>query len=220
MDKKCLRAEEIIDYIEKRLPDRARTRAEKHLSECDECLEEAVMAMGVVRGGDLAEFDPVPAQVTRGAIKAVKESRQRSLPEELGRFIKKIKVELNRIMHQTLPVQGFSLVPVRGEKTIVSDDLIRIKKSFSGFDAEIEIEKTGEKKACLKVMVKGKVADNPIRVSLFRSERELFSYLTNGTNALFEDIPFAEYVLTFTRDRSKIGEYLFEIKESRHGRKR
>jgi hypothetical protein len=219
MDKKCLRAEEIIDYLKKRLPGKARTRAEQHLSECDECLEEAIIAMGVVRGGDLAECDPVPAEVTRKAIKAVQKSRQRSLPEELSRFINKTKVELNRLMHQTLPIQGFSLAPVRGKRTVVSDDLIRIKKSFSGFDAEIEIEKTGVNKARIEVMVEGKIADSPIRVSLFRSERELFSYLTNGTNALFEDIPFAEYVLTFTRDGSKIGEYLFEIKESRHGRK-
>jgi len=167
----------------------------------------------------LAKFDPVSEEVTKKAIKAVQESRQRSLPEELSRFINKTKVELNRLMHQTLPIQGFSLAPVRGKRTVVSDDLICIKKSFSGFDAEIEIEKTGESKARIEVMVKGRVADNPIRVSLFRSERELFSYLTNGTNALFEDIPFAEYVLTFTRDGSKIGEYLFEIKESRHGRK-
>jgi len=69
MDNKCLRAEEIIDYIEKRLPGKARTRAEQHLSECDECLEETIIAMGVVRGGDLAKFDPVPAEVTRDAIK-------------------------------------------------------------------------------------------------------------------------------------------------------
>jgi len=219
MDKKCLGSEEIIDYLNKRLPDRARTRAERHLSECDECLEDVVVAMGVVRGGDLAEFDPVPAQVTRGTIKVLRESRQRSLPEELSRFIKRTKVGLNRIMHQTLPMQGFCLVPVRGKKTIVSDDLIRIKKSFSGFDAEIEIEKTGRDKARLDVTVKGKVANDPIRVSLFRHERELSSYLVNGAGALFEDIPFAEYVLTFVKDGSKIGEYLFEIKESRHGRK-
>lgn len=219
MDKECLRAEEIIDYLKKRLPDRARTRAEKHLSECDKCLEEAIMAMGVVRGGDLAEFDPVPVKVTKGAIKAVRESRQRSLPEELGRFIKKTKVEINRIMHQTLPIQGLSLAPVRGKKTIVSEDLIRIRKSFPGFDADIEIEKTGQDKARLEVTVKGKVADDPIRVSLFRNERELSSYLVNGAGALFEDMPFAEYALTFTKDGSKIGEYLFEIKESRHGRK-
>jgi hypothetical protein len=58
---------------------------------------------------------------------------------------------------------------------------------------------------------------NPIRVTLLKNKREVSSYLTNGSNAVFEDMPFDHYLLLFTRNGAKVGEYLFEIKESRNG---
>ena len=118
-----------------------------------------------------------------------------------------------------LPWQNIRLAPIRGSKRIISEDLILIRKSFDDFNAEIEIEKTGHDRARIDVMVTEKTQNNPIRVTLLKNKREVSSYLTNGSNAVFEDIPFDHYLLLFTRNGAKIGEYLFEIKENRNGRK-
>jgi len=66
-------------------------------------------------------------------------------------------------------------------------------------------------------MLNKRTSETPIRVTLLKDNREVSSYLTNGTNAVFEDMPFDHYQLLFTRNGVKIGEYLFEIKESRNG---
>jgi len=55
-------------------------------------------------------------------------------------------------------------------------------------------------------------------VTLFKNGREVASYPFNRSTAFFEDMPFARYVLVFTRKGLKAGEYPFEIKETRHGR--
>jgi putative zinc finger protein len=216
----CLKDETFMDYLEDRLSERERSRVEEHLSECDACLEELVVARGVVRSGNLDQFDPVPKKVTERAIKTVKALEDRPV---LAKFSKMLK---HRFSEWTGSFSGLwtgydlSLATVRGSKKIVSDDLIFIRKSFAGFDAEIEIEKIGPDKANIRVMVKEKGRKGPpIRISLFKKERELSSYLGNVSGVLFEDILFGHYILTFTRDGSKIGEYMFEIKESRHGRK-
>ena len=95
--------------------------------------------------------------------------------------------------------------------------LKQIRKSFADFDAEIEIEKTGPDRARIDVMLNEKTPANPIRITLLKNRREVSSYLAKGTNAVFEDMPFDHYLILFTRNGVKIGEYLFEIKESRNG---
>jgi len=220
MNRKCLNEEEIADFMEDRLPHEARLRVERHLSECDACLKEVVVVRGVVRGGHLADYDPVPDVVTRKAIEMVQERGRESLSEKASGLSEMISSKWNQLRRSLWPLYNFQLAAVRGTKTFVSDDLVIVKKSFPTFDAEIEIEKTADDEACIQVKVNEKSGNIPIRVSLFKNEREMSSYLLNDSKALFDDIPFSHYRLTFTRDGSKIGEYPFEIKESHYGRRR
>ena len=217
MDRNCLKDEEFIDYLEDRLPDRDRSRAEQHLSECDVCLEEVVAARGIVRGRDPAEFDPVPEEVTKRAIKAIQGLEGYSLLEKISGFPKEIFSKWFESFKGFFSWRSLRLAPVRSIKTVVSDDLILIKKSFPDLNAEIEIEKVEHDKARIWVKVpKEKEQKNPLRVSLLKNGRELSSYLVNDSGVFFEDLPFSHYVLLFTRNGLEVGEYSFEIKEKNH----
>jgi hypothetical protein len=215
MVKTCPKEEELIDYIENRLPDRDRKRVVHHLSECDVCLEEVVTARGMLRNENFTEFEPVPEAVTRDALRIASESTEESVFKDLWENQKR---KWKNTIYELLHWSTLQLATVRGDKKILSDNLILIEKIFSEFKAQIEIEKTGPDKANIKVLVTEDHKSNPIRVNLFKNNREMASYLLNTSSVLFEDVPFNHYAITFTRDGSKIGEYLFEVKESRHGK--
>jgi hypothetical protein len=216
----CLTEETVADYLEERLTDEERSRVESHLAQCDACLEELIAARGALQSDILKQFQPVPRHVTEKAIKRVKALEDRPLLLKISKTVKEKFSEWTEPISGLWPGYNLSLATVRGSKKIVSDDMVLIKKSFSGFNAEVEIEKTGPDKATIRVRVKEKDVKGPhIRVSLLKDGRELSSYLGTVSGIIFEDIPFGHYVLTFTRNGSKIGEYLFEIKEGRHDRK-
>jgi len=214
---KCLKKEEIVDYLEGRLTGDDRTRAELHLSECDSCVEELVVFNGIVRSGMLSDFDPVPEEVTQSAIHSIKVAEDYPSSESALRTFKRMLSKWLDIFRDFLPLRNLRLAPIRGSKRVVSEDLVLIRKSFADFDAEIEIEKTGPDRARIDVMLHKRTSEVPIRVTLLKNQREVSSYLSNGTNAVFEDMPFDHYLILFTRNGAKIGEYLFEIKESRNG---
>jgi len=217
METSCLKDEEIVDYLEDKLSDEERTRAESHLSECDACLEELMVFNGIARKGGLADCDSVPEKVTQASINSIKAAEDY---HSSANFLKNVKRLLSKwcdMFSGFVPWGNMRLAPIRGSKRVVSEDLVLIRKSFSGFNAEIEIEKTGHDRARIDVMLNEKVRTNPIRVTLMKNEREISSYLSNGTNAVFEDIPFDHYQLLFTRNGVKLGEYLFEIKEGSNG---
>jgi hypothetical protein len=214
---RCLKKEEIVDYLEDRLTDDDRTRAERHLSECDACLEELMVFNGIVRSGVLSEFDPVPEEVTQEAINSIRVAEDYPSSEKLLKVFKKWISKYSDLFANFFSWRNMRLSPIRGSRRVVSEDLVLIRKPFADFNAEIEIEKTGHGRARIDVMVTEKNRANPIRVTLLKNKREVSSYLTNGSNAVFEDMPFDHYLLLFTRNGAKVGEYLFEIKESRNG---
>lgn len=222
MKRACPDEEMLAAYIEGLLPDYKRARMEAHLSECDTCLEEFKLTNSILRGGDRFEPDTVPPEVTLSAVDLVN-SESAVSSSSSGKKIKRYVSALysNLFHHLQVPSLGEAqLVPIRSSKIAVSDDLFRIKKSFREFDTEIEIEKTGENTAHIRVrLFERNGCSNRIRVTLKRGERELCSSLSSGGGVHFEDISFGPCKLIFDRDGVSLGAYLFDIKETRNGKK-
>ena len=223
MKKSCPDEEILAAYVEGLLPEDQRPRMEAHLSECDACLEEFKLTNSMVRGGDRFDADTVPPEVTRSAAHLV--NRQNAMSG--GVLEGKIKRSLNNLYSRLsgllrLPVPGgLRLATIRGSRKTVSDDLFRINKSFREFDTKIEIEKIGANTAHIRVrLFVNNGSSNRIRVTLKRGERELCSSLFSGGRALFEDISFGQCKLIFDRDGVSLGAYLFDMKETRNGKKR
>lgn len=222
MKKSCPDDEMLAAYVEGLLPDQQKPRMEAHLSACDACLEEFKLTNSIVRGGFRFDADTVPPEVTQSAVRLV--NSRNAMPS--GALKEKIRRSLSilhsRLLHYLrLPMRfKWQLEPIRGSRKAVSDDLFRIKKSFREFDTEIEIEKTGENIAHIRVrLFERNGCSNGIRVTLKRGERELCSSLCSGGRVLFEDISFGPCKLIFDRDGVSLGAYLFDIKETRNGKK-
>jgi hypothetical protein len=220
MGRDCVTEEVLADYLENRLNERKKVRIEGHLAGCETCLEALTIAGQMLRGSDLGDMDPVPEGVTARAVKAVKALQQNSRSGRIARYGNLLVSEWRRRRNAFWPGKFAGLAPVRGSKMVLSEDLILLKKSFSDLDVEIELEKKDPDKASITVrLVCDKAQDKPVRVTLLKNEREVSSYLLSEAAAVFEDISFGPYMLVFSRNGARVGEYPFEIRETRHDRR-
>lgn len=111
-----------------------------------------------------------------------------------------------------------ALAPIRGNKTLVADDLVLLRKTFPDLETEISIEKVDRLLANVSVTIrKANPEKAPIRVSLMADDREVASYLVDKGEAHFESVTFGHYALAFTTNGTLIGRYLFQIKETGNG---
>ena len=223
MKESCPDEEMIATYVEGLLSDDHRPRMEAHLSECDACLDEFRLTHSIVRGGNRFDADTAPPEVTQAAVRLVNSRNAMSggvLEDKIKRSLNTLCSKLTGLLR--LPATGgLQLAPVRGSRRAVSDDLFCIKKSFKEFDTEIEIEKTGENTAHIRVkLFECNGYSSRIRVTLKRGEGELCSSLFSVGRVLFEDISFGPCKLVFHRDGVNLGAYLFDIRETRNGKKR
>jgi hypothetical protein len=219
MRMRCVREEVLMDYLEGRLSEKERSKSERHIANCETCLEEVVVAGEMIRGNRHFVLDTVPEDVTRRAIEAVRAIKDNSLLDKVSIIMRSLVSKLFEISSGLWPWKNTGLAPVRGTKTVIAEDLILLRKSFSDLDVEIEIEKKSPNMVSIRVMLgRDGNPDKPIRVTLFKNGREVASCPSTRSPALFEDIPFGHYQLVFTRNGVKAGEYPFEIKETRHGR--
>jgi hypothetical protein len=202
MAKKACPDEEIIaDYLEGRLPPEDKEELDAHLSECELCLEELVIAGKASRAA--AESPMVPSSITEATVGLVTR-RTAGVAEKISDYFR-----------YSFPWR-WQQATIRSSKIAAAPDLVIIRKVFKEIQAEIEIEKTGEDKAHIRVRV-GEREKNGIRVTLKKGEREISSQVLSAGYALFEDIPFGRYEIVFSNNGSELGSYTFEIRESRHG---
>jgi hypothetical protein len=208
--------EMLADYLEGRLSDDDRAEMEGHLSTCESCLDELIADRDLLRNREGVDLEEVPSRVTEAAVHLVTERGSRSYVFPSAGLKRALRGFLTRLR---LPVFGeWALSPIRGTKTVVSKDLIYLKKTFKEMAAEIQIEKMGDDKAHIRVSLVDHDQITGIRVTLKRGEREISSYPLGAGYVLFEDVPFGHYGLLFTRDGEVLGKYHFEIKGSNDGK--
>ena len=223
MERLCPDEEMLADYLEGRLSDDEKSRLEKHVSQCDQCLEDMMISKNLVNETYQFELDQVPDRVTKGVLHMLEDHGGQSwhaISIKLKRFFNNLSSSLSDYLGP-IPWGRFALAPIRGTKTVVSDDLVQLRKTFKEIEADIEIEKKGPDSAHIRVrLTDRKKNEQGIRVTLRKGEREFASYLPGKSGyVFFEDIPFGQYSLDFDKDGAKLGTYPFIIKESHHGRK-
>ena len=217
----CPDEEMLVDYLEGRLSNDERTVMEEHLSGCDTCLEEFVVAADLERAEEDLQSDPVPAGVTQAALNMI--SSRALTPsglviEKVKRTIKTLYIWLSDFFSPGI-WRGWGFAQIRGSKKVVHKDLIRLKKIFKEVEAEIEIEKKAENKTLIRVRLADDIKNKEeVRATLKKGDREVSSNLFNRSYAVFEDVPFGHYSITFSRNGVMLGEYFFKIKETHYGR--
>jgi len=213
----CPREERIADYIEDRLSNEERSGIEAHFSNCNRCLDELITINLIGQTQDHFEVDPVPEYVTDAAVRLTVQlvSPQTSIKERSIQIFKKNYSIISE--HIKLAISNKNrFAPVRSSRGAETNNFFRVRKIFKEVVTEIEIEKTGNQIAVIRVtLVNGFRDENDLRVTLRNSrKREVASYMLTGKFIVFENIPFGHYSLAFMQNGNKVGTYIFEIKES------
>jgi len=218
----CSEEEILADYLEGRLSDEKRRWLEAYLSDCDHCLEELLVAKNLIQNSGLPEFDPVPKRVTEEAVHLLTNmnpAQPFSVKDAVFHPLKRLWSWASSLNLQKL-YTNTTFAPVRSYDIAGSVDIFHTKKSFEKIETEIEIEKTSNDSAVIRVhLVSDTQNKYNIRVTLLnKDQREISSFLLNGGYVVFEDIHFDHYSLVFLRNGTTIGAYQFEIKDTRYGR--
>ncbi len=212
MKTKCIDEETIIDFLEGRLSGRKLSKIEHHVSACPICLDQVAVYGAMIHGDILEDTEPVPEKVTRHAIETVRNIGKTPFTkagEGYGeRLSQKLKSALEKIRIGREPVPAL----VRNREAVDRDNFIIVRKTYSDLDLEIEFKKYREDRATIRIdLLQGYDLSKAPRVTLFKNKREMASSLLSNTAVMFEDIPYGIYVLVFSRNGEKIGEYPFEI---------
>ncbi len=221
MKTRCIDEETIMDYLEGRLHEKQRSKIERHLVSCRTCLDQ-VSVCGAMMHGDLtSETAPAPTSATKKAIEIIHQPPPAPLLNRVAGYVGRKGAQGKTSILEKLHIRPEPLPsPVRSTRTAVGGDLVLIRKTFTDLEVEIEIEKIGKSRAHIRVdLSKEGNLSKPVRVTLFQKEREMASSLLSHTAVLFENIPFGTYVLVFSRNGEKLGEYPFEIRESCNSKK-
>ena len=217
MNTKCPSDDIMAGYLDGVLAVDEQAKLDAHIADCGICLDTITEGNRLLRGGNVVDTEPVPAFVTQSAIDAIQRKTDNGV-SVLARKIKySAKAMIERISDAVLISSGGSLhpAPIRGSKEKLGDDRVLLKKTFTEIDTEIEMEKSLGEAIHLRVRLAGASrAERGIRVSLQKSEREVFSQLLGSDYVLFEDVPYNRYTLIFSRNGRSLGAFAFEIKET------
>jgi hypothetical protein len=198
-------------FVEGRLSGRQQTRIESHLAACADCRQQVGVYLQLIHPESAARSVVAPDYLTDKAARHVAGQANAERSRPLFQGTRRLAARGIALLEQLVPANGLQPGPVRGAETTLSERRISRRKQFEDLSVIIEIERSDDDLALIRVLPAGKTTDQPARVALIRGDREIAS-MTLATDPLaFDDIAFGIYTLVFIRSGAMLGEYGFEI---------
>lgn len=214
--KKCPGDNLLVSYMDGVIRDNDKEKVERHLLECNHCLE-LVITHYKLKEAEAHEAVPeVPVFLMNRAMNLVPEKETK---EGFSDIVFKFARETIEII--TNPGNlgiSFAAVPapVRGEKGSFSADHIALHKTFTDIESEVEVLRVDEGRVNIRVMNKdiksGRLVEG-LRISLFDPHRETASHIAKKGVVLFEGLNFGKLIIKISRQGKEIGQISLDIKE-------
>jgi len=208
MNLQCIDVRTIADYMGDRLSEPEREQMEAHLSECDECLEEFVLANAMLNDKELMEYEPGAADIVRTTL------------EKMGENIKRKVSEWVTALSPPAWHSQYASAMVRSTGTASPDIAsMLVRKDINALQAEMYFEKTDSHRADISIKVfKDDEAVKNVGLTLLRDGRLVGGrhFLDRNDCAEFEGQPFGAYSLMLQNfsgagERTPANPYIFEI---------
>jgi hypothetical protein len=212
----CPGEETLADYLGNRLPADAQQALEQHLCQCDPCLEAVIAGAALPEEEGRESIAATPGSAIQRALSCIGAEGTGLLPAFWTRLVAVCRSLVTSLMEIIFFKQP-AAAQVRGNRRVISQNLVVIEKKFPEIQLEIEIEKTGARTADIKVRAISPDAGarlDGVRVNILHDSREIASFITAGGEALFENITFGEYTITVQHGEKRLGHLLLAVKES------
>ncbi len=216
----CPDEETLYAYINGKADRTVTEDVEKHLLECERCLKTVISCFELLDQPYGAEKTEVPLYIKNRIFQnaLIEENFQK---KSLWQRFKQRWVNFADSVSQFLSPGDEECVYVRGEKKVISNNLVILEKVFREIKLQIEVEKTGHMKSNIKVAVQNPVGGegiSDIRINIMEDSKEIASFVTTQGEVVFEDLPFGKYMVTASRNGKKLGEVLLKIEEKKNDR--
>lgn len=202
----CIDIETLDAYIDGRLSDKERYQTEKHLANCDICMEELILAEILMNDSELTEYDPGPGDIVGAALRKIRET------------VLKISDWLTDLA-QPEWIPAYSPSPVRSSGGVsAAIESILIRKDIDELRTEMYIEKAddGNARIWINVFKDNETAENVI-LTILKDGHTPFARIQKHDPVQFGNQPFGNYSLTLegvspdTKERFETAPYHFEI---------
>lgn len=211
MRNRCPNEETLTDFLEGRLSGRQQARIESHLAACADCRQQVSVYLQLIHPESAAEPVVAPDYLTDKAVRLVAGQADAESSRSLFQGTRRLAARGIALLEQLVPTNGLQPVPVRGAETTLSERRISRQKQFEDLTVTIEIERSDDDLALIRVLPAEKAADQPVRVALIQGDREIASMTLAADPLVFDDIAFGIYTLVFVRSGAMLGEYRFKI---------
>ena len=206
----CPKEEALADYLQGRLPQKKKDQVEKHLADCETCLNQAVL-YSRLRREPVEQRAELPRYLMERAIKL--------FPVRGEHKGKKFWVEILEQGKEVVEVmypQPLAPVPVRGKKEKVCTNFVLFDRKFEKVMVKIRVEKVAEGLSQMRVRITDPKTFLPLgrlRVTLEGEEGGITSYFTEKGDVLFEHLSFSRYDLKVQDGPTLLAELHLRIKE-------
>ncbi len=195
--KSCTELGMLAKYIRGSLSKKDMDRLEEHISVCDACLEEFVVANSIMRDKELSEWEPVSKEAAL------------SLLDVLNNKIRHFYEWITALPSELMLTPDFA--PVRSDAGSPVD-YVYLSKHMGELQTEMYVEKTAHDKVCFHARVfKENLGAKNVRLTFIRDEDAIVSRLLKDDYELFENMLFGSYCLTVRQNAMEKGSYHFEI---------
>ncbi|MCP4344618.1 MAG: zf-HC2 domain-containing protein [Desulfobacterales bacterium] len=195
---KCMDINMIDEYVSGELSGREKDLAEKHLSDCDKCLEAVALGKILLRDIESAEYAPLSEKLIRAGLENI---------------FSKVKKVFNWFTELSPP--EWLLLPeishVRSGNTSSSAPCIFVKQYFSDMLAEIYIEKQQNNRTgiWIKILKNNNKNEKNICVTLIREDGTPFARFLKQDYVFFDKLHYGVYCLTLEQNS-----FTFEINDA------
>lgn len=198
----CLTDEAITGILENKLSVARRDSFMAHLTRCDECLDIFVATYKVLNPETLSVADEIISKV-------------KSYYKKMRRFVMVIKLFPDHIAPLILE-PGFTQIQIpvpgttRGYGRRKKANHTVVTKKTPPFLFELEIEKIKENLCQIQVYVCNIISNSPsesLRLSLYKDNRELDSYILEEGKVVFDDVKKGRYLIKASEKGKHVCEF-------------
>ncbi len=201
--------EDIVSFVEGKLPNSRKEEVKQHIIHCQDCAN----LLAILLALPTEEYEPSPVLVSKvkEALGVIK------IPQtEIFLKVKEKAFELLRASGDILI--GQELIPAAVLRSRNLDELkdeVVMLKDFERLRLKIRIENKLKKYFNVNIELTDKLsksANRDLRISLFKEEVELESYLNDSGSVTFEHIPLGSYKVIVSDLEKVIASVFIEVK--------
>ncbi|MHA2039240.1 MAG: zf-HC2 domain-containing protein [Promethearchaeota archaeon] len=213
----CLGQNILSLYIEGSIKEKDKDLVEKHLLECNHCLDFVFLHKKMREAESCQILPDVPKTWIKRA-KRLYTAQEVQAGTDFFDIVLKFAEETIEVIKnpgKILISYGAIPLPIRGENESLKTNLVTLSKTFLNIESEVEVEKAGGGYVNIKVTTKEVKSDLPakgLRISLSNPYRKIASYFAENGEAYFEGLKYGEYVINIIKLRNAVGQISLNIK--------